>query len=83
MQPDEIRALGDIAGEAIGGAASLVHDMQKGIASRVFAAVGPGAAPVRVLHDGIARGVYSAVGVLSGALVKGAAAAVSVTRARL
>ena len=81
MQPDEIRALGDIAGEAIGGAASLVHDMQKGIASRVFAAVGPGAAPVRVLHDGIARGVYSAVGVLSGALVKGAAAAVSVTRA--
>jgi hypothetical protein len=81
MQPDEIRALGDIAGEAIGGAASHVHDMHEAIASRVFAAVGPGAAPVRVVHDGIARGVYSAVGVLSGALVKGAAAAVSVTRA--
>jgi hypothetical protein len=80
MQPDEIRALGDIAGEATGGAASHVHDMHDGIASRVFAAVGPGAAPVRAVHDGIARGVYSAVGALSGALVKGAAAAVSATR---
>lgn len=80
MQPEEIRALGDIAGEAIGGATSHVYDMHAGIARRVFDAVGPGAAPVRLAHGAIIRGAYSAVGTVSSGVVKGAAAVLSLAR---
>jgi triacylglycerol esterase/lipase EstA (alpha/beta hydrolase family) len=62
MRPEEIRALGDLAGRAIGGGAARVRDMHEGIAERTFAAVGPGGAPVQAIHDRIAGGVYKTVG---------------------
>ncbi len=71
MRPQEVRALGDLAGEAIGGMAARVEDMHRGIAARVFGRMGAEAAPVRVVHDGIARGVYAG---LRGALGAGARA---------
>jgi pimeloyl-ACP methyl ester carboxylesterase len=62
MRPEEIRALGDLAGRAIGGGTAGVRDMHEGIAQRTFTAVGPGATPVQAIHDRIAGGVYKTVG---------------------
>jgi len=71
MQPKELRALGELAGEAIGGVVARIEEMHEGIASR---------APRSVLHDRIAAGTYAAVRVgLRGAARIGAHAA-SLTR---
>jgi hypothetical protein len=78
MRSEEIVAVGDLAGDAVGGAASRIHDMHAGIAERVFNSIGPGAEPARRLHDGIARGVYAAVRTATGALVRAGAAGVSI-----
>ena len=62
MQPDEVVALGNLAGEALGEVTELVHEVHAGIASRVWRGLGPAATPVRLVHDAVASGVYSAVG---------------------
>jgi pimeloyl-ACP methyl ester carboxylesterase len=61
MQPDEVTAIGELAGEAIAGVAGQARDLHEGIAQRVFASIGPTAEPVRIMHDRIATGVYKAV----------------------
>jgi pimeloyl-ACP methyl ester carboxylesterase len=61
MQPQELRALGELAGEAIGGFAARIEEMHTGIAERAFRATGAMAAPVRMVHDRIAAGAYAAV----------------------
>jgi pimeloyl-ACP methyl ester carboxylesterase len=61
MQPDEVTALGEIAGEAIAGVAGQARDLHEGIAQRVFTSMGPTAEPVRIVHDTIATGVYKSV----------------------
>ena len=47
MRPEELRALGDLAGDAAAGIASQAREVHESIAARVFGALGPTAAPVR------------------------------------
>jgi pimeloyl-ACP methyl ester carboxylesterase len=77
MRPDEIRALGELAGQAIGGGAARVQDMHEGIAKRTFTAVGPGAQPVRAIHDEIATSVYRTVSAAASAVSRLGAAALA------
>jgi hypothetical protein len=79
MEPNEVRALGELAGEAVGGTAARVQDMHAGIAERVFKAVGPGAASVQMIHDEIAGRVYSLVRRASKAAIRGGAGALSLS----
>jgi len=79
MRSEEIVAAGELAGDALGGAASRVHDMHAGIAERVFGSVGPGAEPVRAIHDGIAQGIYAVVRTASSAAVRAGALGLSLT----
>lgn len=61
MRSEEIRATGELMGEAIGGAAAFVRHMHEAIASRPFRALGPLALPVRAVHDRVSGAVYGAV----------------------
>jgi hypothetical protein len=79
MRPEEITALGDLAGDAVAGLTTHVHDMHDGIAQRAFRAVGAGAAPIQLVHDQIAERAYSAARALSGALVRSGARVASAT----
>lgn len=80
MRPEEISALGDLAGLAAAGATEQIHELHTGIAGRVWRRVGPASLPVRFIHDGIARGAYSAAGGLTRALVEAGAQAASSAR---
>src|SRR5262249_46677163 len=74
MRRDELRALGDLAGNAAAGIAGQARDVHQSIAARVFGALGPPAAPVREVHDRVAAGAYAAASALTGAAVKGGVA---------
>jgi pimeloyl-ACP methyl ester carboxylesterase len=80
MQPEELRALGDLAGDAIGGIATSVRDMHAGIAERAFNGVGIMATPVRLLHDRISTGAYRTVTTALRGAARAGAGAVSRTR---
>ncbi len=58
MQSHELRALGELAGEAIGGAAARIEEMHEGIAGRVWGSLGVAAAPVKLIHNGVSHAVY-------------------------
>jgi pimeloyl-ACP methyl ester carboxylesterase len=80
MRSQEVRALGELASEALGGAAARIEEMHEGIAERVFESVGETAAPVRAIHDGIAHGVYAGVRGALGGAARAAAGVISLTR---
>ncbi len=80
MRPDELRALGSLAGDAAAGIAGQAREVHESIAARVFGALGPPAAPVRVIHDRVSTTAYTAASALTGALVKGGAATASLAR---
>lgn len=80
MRPEEVRALGDLAGEAAAGIATQAREVHEGIAERVFGLLGEPAAPVRYLHDAISTRAYSGATKLTGALVRGSGFAVGLTR---
>jgi hypothetical protein len=80
MRRDELRALGDLAGDAAAGIATQAREVHEGIAARVFGALGPTAAPVRIAHDQISGRAYAAASALTGAVVRGGAAAASLAR---
>jgi hypothetical protein len=61
VQRNDIRAVGDLAGEASSVLTTLVRGMHAGIASRVFDTIGPSARPTRVIHDGLTQAIYSGV----------------------
>jgi pimeloyl-ACP methyl ester carboxylesterase len=61
MRRSDIRAVGQLAGEASSVVTTLVRGMHAGIASRVFGSIGAPAAPTRVVHDGITRAIYGGV----------------------
>jgi pimeloyl-ACP methyl ester carboxylesterase len=61
MRAAEIREVGRLAGEAVGGFASFVGDMHGGIASRTFKALGPLGVPTRLVHDGATATIYPAL----------------------
>jgi PGAP1-like protein len=77
MRREEVRALGDLAGDAAAGIAGQVRDVHAGIAQRVFDTLGATAAPVRFAHDRISDSAYAAARALTGALVRGGAGALS------
>jgi pimeloyl-ACP methyl ester carboxylesterase len=76
MRPDEVVALGELAGDSVGGTVARIEDMHTGIAERVFNSVGPGSEPVRAIHDGVAKKVYAAVRVASSVVIKAGATAI-------
>jgi pimeloyl-ACP methyl ester carboxylesterase len=61
MQRSDIRAVGDLAGEASSVFTTLVRGMHAGIADRVFDSIGPTGSPTRTIHDGLARAIYTGV----------------------
>jgi pimeloyl-ACP methyl ester carboxylesterase len=61
MQRSDIRAVGDLAGEASSVLTTLVRGMHAGISSRVFDSIGPSATPTRTIHDGLTRVIYGGV----------------------
>ena len=77
MRREEIAAFGDLAGEAVAGAARQIHELHLGIAGRVWRRVGPAALPVKLAHDRIARSAYSAASELTGTVVRAGAHAAS------
>jgi pimeloyl-ACP methyl ester carboxylesterase len=77
MRPEEIAALGDLAGDAAAGATEQIGEMHAGIAGRVWRRVGPASIPVRIAHDRIARTAYSAAGQLTRTVVRAGAQAAS------
>jgi pimeloyl-ACP methyl ester carboxylesterase len=80
MRPEEIAALGDLAGEAAAGATRQIHELHDGIAQRVWRRVGPAALPVRLAHDRIANSAYSVAGELTRQVVRAGANAASLAR---
>jgi pimeloyl-ACP methyl ester carboxylesterase len=77
MQSAELRAVGALAGDAIGGLGGLVADMHEAIAGRVFRALGPMGAPVRIVHDGVSGAIYGGVRAGLRALPRGGAGLVA------
>jgi pimeloyl-ACP methyl ester carboxylesterase len=61
MQRSDIRAVGDLAGEASSVLTTLVRGMHTGIAGRVFDSIGAPSAPTRTIHDGLTRAIYTGV----------------------
>jgi pimeloyl-ACP methyl ester carboxylesterase len=80
MRPEEVTALGDLAGDAASRLTSQIREMHGGIAGRVFNAVGAAAAPVQLAHDRIAEQAYGAARLIATAAVRGGARAISLTR---
>jgi hypothetical protein len=83
MRSEEVRALGDFAGGAAAGLAAQVREVHEGIAGRVFGTLGASAAPVRLIHDRVAEGAYTGAKLVTGAIVRRSARALSVTRPAL
>jgi pimeloyl-ACP methyl ester carboxylesterase len=85
MRPNELRALGEIAGDGAVGIVQQAREVHAGVAGRVFGALkvlGPAAAPVRLAHDGISAGAYAVARTMSRGIVSAGATALSVTRPR-
>lgn len=61
MRRSDVRAIGELAGEASSVVTSFVRGMHAGIAGRVFTSIGPSAAPTRVVHNAVAHTVYDSV----------------------
>jgi hypothetical protein len=80
VRPDEARALGDLATEAATGLTVQVREVHEGIAGRVFGLLGAPAVPVRMIHDTVTAGAYAGARLLTGALVKGGALALSLAQ---
>lgn len=77
MRRSDIRAVGDLAGEASSVLTSFVRSMHAGIAGRVFTSVGPAAAPTKVIHNAVAHTIYEGVD----RTIRGAARGVSAVAA--
>jgi pimeloyl-ACP methyl ester carboxylesterase len=80
MQPEEARAVGELAGEAAAGLAAQIRDVHRGIAGRVFGVLGRPAEPARVVHDGITTAAYAGARALTGGLVRSGGFAYGLTR---
>lgn len=81
MRPEELSALGDLAGEAAAGATQQIHELHTGIAGRVWRRVGPASLPVQIAHDRIAKRAYSVAGNLTRTIVRAGAHAASAAQA--
>jgi pimeloyl-ACP methyl ester carboxylesterase len=79
MRSAEVRAIGELTGQALAGAGTLVRDLHTAIAERAFTAVGPSGASARVVHDGVAAAVYGGVRATLGAVPRGAGSALALS----
>lgn len=61
MRAAEMREVGRLSGEAVGGFASFVGEMHEGIASRTFRALGPLGVPTRLVHERATGAIYPAI----------------------
>jgi pimeloyl-ACP methyl ester carboxylesterase len=61
MRAAEMREVGRLAGDGVGGFASFVGEMHRGIAERTFKALGPLGVPTRVVHDKATGTIYPAI----------------------
>jgi hypothetical protein len=77
MRGAEVRAVGELAGEALSGAGGLVRDVHAAIARRAFEAAGPRGASARTVHDGVSAVVYGGVRAALGVVPRGAGAALA------
>jgi pimeloyl-ACP methyl ester carboxylesterase len=80
VQPQELQALGELAGEAVGGITTRIEEMHAGIAERAFGGTGAAAIPARLLHDRIAAAAYTAVRTSLRGAARVSAHAASLTR---
>jgi pimeloyl-ACP methyl ester carboxylesterase len=76
-EPDEVRALGDLLAEGLGGGVGLVRDVHRAVASRTFGLLGLLGVPTRAMHDAISTGAYAAVRVTTHGVGQLASAATS------
>jgi pimeloyl-ACP methyl ester carboxylesterase len=81
MRGTEVRAVGELAGQALAGTGELMRDLHAAIARRAFEAAGPGGEPARVIHDGVSAAVYGGVRAALGALPRGAGTALALKAA--
>ena len=70
MRPDEVKALGDIAGDAVAGLTEQIRQLHAGIARRAFDGVGAAAEPSAEAHDRIAGYAYEATRMLGVGLMR-------------
>jgi pimeloyl-ACP methyl ester carboxylesterase len=82
VRGSEVKAAGELAGEALSGAAGIVGDIHRGVSQRVFGMLGPVAAPVRLAHDGIASVVNASVRTGMRAVPSGGGRALALTAPR-
>jgi pimeloyl-ACP methyl ester carboxylesterase len=80
MRSDEAHAIGSLAADGIGGAASRAEELHGAIAGRVFGALGPQAAPIRAAHDALSSVLYTGARLAGGAGGRLAGVAVAATR---
>jgi PGAP1-like protein len=73
VRPAELRAFGDLGGDAAAGVAELARGVHEAVADRVFEALGPPAASVRAAHDTVAAASYAGARMLVGSLVRAGA----------
>jgi pimeloyl-ACP methyl ester carboxylesterase len=74
MRAAEVKAVGELAGQALAGTGELVRGVHAAIARRAFEATGSGGEPARVVHDGVSAAVYGGVRAALAALPRGAGA---------
>jgi pimeloyl-ACP methyl ester carboxylesterase len=74
MRSSEIKAVGQLAGDAISGPATLARGVHSAVAGRTFGILGILGAPVRIAHDAISGAVYKSVQTAIGALPRGGSA---------
>src|SRR5436190_24297399 len=77
MRSGEIKAIGQLAGEAIARPGVLARDVHRAVAGRTFGALGLLGAPVRVAHDAIAGAAYASIRSGLGALPRAGAARIA------
>ncbi|MGD0376581.1 MAG: hypothetical protein ABSB01_18610 [Streptosporangiaceae bacterium] len=61
MTPVELRAAGQLGGQAFAGMVSRVEQVHRAVADRAFGRLHEADAPARAIHDAVSRGVYGAV----------------------
>ena len=82
MRGTEVEAVGNLAGDALSGAAGIVGDVHRGVSRRVFGMLGDLAAPVRLAHDGITVVVNASVRAGMRAVPSGGGRALALTAPR-
>jgi pimeloyl-ACP methyl ester carboxylesterase len=58
-ETNELRAIGDLAADGLGGSVRLIRDVHGAVAGRVFGLLGLLGLPARAMHDAISTGVYA------------------------